>query len=217
MGKKSQKHGKSNKSILRKKEIVIPIVAGAIITIIVSGSFYLLTINNEPCIQGSSGNIYKDCLMNFEIIKPNRDWKFHYDFNVNAPKFEYHFPGQSIVEMVLVQRTNNEQVAVMVFNDEVDLDLEDFLNKDFEFATKDGLPIEITYNLPDENDKDITIKTAIYPSHDNKEFAKLFKERIIKKDGFVYVIHSQILSTQNISEKVKSEVNWIFDSFEFTK
>lgn len=155
------------KTILRKKEVYVPIILTTIISIVITSVFYFFPNTNEPCIQGDSGNIYKDCVMNFEITKPNRDWKFHYDFNINVPKFEIHFPGQSIVEMVLVVRTNNEQVAVIVFDDELNLDLRKFVETEIDFASASKLPMQIIYKMPSENKKEdeITIDTEIYNNH----------------------------------------------------
>jgi len=220
MGKRKQKVNE-NTSVLRKKEVYIPIIIGAIITImitvIISSMFYFLTIENEPCIQGPSGNSYHDCYMNFEIMKPNRDWRFHYDFNINVPKFDILFPGQSIVEMVLVERTKNEQVVVIVYDDKSNLDLRMFVENEIDMASATKLPIQMIYKLPSENkqEDDITIDTQFFNNHEDEKVLKIFKERIIKKDGLVYVIHSQIRSTENVSERTWSELNQIFDSFKF--
>lgn len=216
MGKRGHQI-EGSKSILRKKEVYVPIIASAIITIVISSMFYFLTADNEQCIQGASGNTYQDCYMNFEITKPNRDWEFHYDFNINVPHFEIIFPGQSIVEMVLTERTNNEQVVILVFDDELNLDLRKFIEIEITRATESGLPIQMIYNMPFENKKEdvITIDTEFYNNHEEKKVIKIFQEKIIKKNGLVYVIHSQIKSTENVSERTISETNEIFNSFKF--
>ena len=215
INKVKQNDGKF-KTILRKKGVHISIIL-AVISIALSAVFYFIPNTTEPCIQGASGNVYKDCLMNFEITKPNRDWKFHYDFNINVPKFEILFPGQSIVEMVLAERTNNEQVVVIVFDDEVNLDLRKFIETEIDYAKKANLPLEITYKMPSENKKEdeITIDTKFFNNYEQEKLLKIFKEKIIKKNGLIYVIHSQIRSMDNVSEKTKTEVIDVFDSFKF--
>ncbi|MBM3910950.1 MAG: hypothetical protein FJ356_04815 [Thaumarchaeota archaeon] len=212
--KKSKQNDIQNKSFF-KKEVYAPIIISAIITIIVTSVFYHLSIEPEPCVQGPTGNIYRDCLMRFEITKPNRDWKFHYEFNIDVPKFDIHFPGQSIVEMVLAERTNNEQVVVIVFDDQTDINLHEFVEKELELARIANLPMAITYTEPISDNDEITMFTELYNSHEEKKILKLFKERVIKKDGLVYVIHSQIRSVDDVTEKVKSEVDGIFNSFKF--
>lgn len=55
----------------------------------------------------------------------------------------------------------------------------------------------------------------MWNNYEEKEVIKISKERIIKKDGLVYVIHSQIRSTEKVSERIQSETFEIFNSFKF--
>ena len=205
------------KTVLRKKEVYVSLILTMIIAITILSIFYYFPNENEPCIQGISGNSYKDCLMNFEIIRPNPDWKFHYDFNVNVPKFEILFLGQSIVERVLIERTNNEHVVVIVYDDKFNLDLRKLLETEISMASATNLPIHMIYDLSSENKKEdkLTIEIELFNNLDEKKVLKIFKEKIIKKDELVYVIYSQIRSTDNVSERTLLETNEIFSSFKF--
>ena len=145
------------------------------------------------------------------------DWKFHYDFNVSVPKFEILFLGQSIVERVLIERTNNEQVLVIVYDDKFNLDLRKLLETEISMASATNLPIHMIYDLSSENKKEdkLTIEIELFNNLDEKKVLKIFKEKIIKKDELVYVIYSQIRSTDNVSERTLLETNEIFSSFKF--
>lgn len=198
--------------------ISVIVVVAAFLTIYSAGIDTLGVVNDffgindvklVECIHGESGIVYQNCPLNFELTKPNRDWKFFENFQVNTPKFNLHFPGESIVDGVLVERSHNEQVLVVVFDDNVNLDLKEFVDKELEIAGKSGLELEIIYTLPSQEENDVTMEWHFTNPPGNTV------ERIIKHDEKIFVVHGVIRNLDETTSKVEKEMEEIVKSFNF--
>ena len=186
----------------------VTIYSGGIDTVeIITDS--IVNDNTIDCVHGESGIVYQNCPLEFEMVKPNRDWKFFENFRVNTPKFDLHFPGESIVDGVLVERSHNEQVLVVVFDDNVELDLNEFVKKELEIASESGLQLEIIYTLPSQRDNDITMEWHFTNP------PGITSERIIKHAERVFVVHGVIRNLDETSSKIEQEMKEIVESFKF--
>lgn len=178
----------------------------AIVTSIVIVVLIIIIPENDYEFEKINSNTYVNTKFNFEIEKPE-DWFFIKKFWINRERFDFSLPNYQVVGGVLVQRSINEKVSVLVFYSRTDnnLDLSDVIAKDLSYQIEKGnAKGKFIYTMVKPN-KEFTIKGDF-----ENNLGGLYG-RIIKESNLIYLIYGETFSDS--SNEMKQLIQKIVDDF----
>lgn len=186
----------------RKRKNIIVLLLLVVSTC--SITFFLIQ-NIEPDNDGIYGNKYVSQSLGLQITRPNTDWFFLNDFGINVDRFQSVLPNYPFVGGLKIQRSINERVVLLVFNEGgKNEDIQTIITRDFQYVASHK-DTEFIYTLNPDN-------TEVDFDGGQKNSSFHIKGKAVKYNGKLYLVYGEF-NPNFISSETKNLIYSIVDSF----